>query len=262
MTTYRVHAVSCADPDWKGKNEMVFCGVSDKGRVRPINEDYYYLPVGAESFFAVADGMGGHEAGEVASQMAIEVLKESLRNMGYISDSERMTDAFLKANACVFEHSQNDEGKKGMGTTLTAILFSDGKAVLGHVGDSRAYLMRNGVLTQITTDHSFVEELVANGIITREQARIHPRRNLITRCIGIGESVQADVGTYDMQPDDIWLLCSDGLCGKVTDEEIANTLLKPDLSLSDRLLDLKDLAMLRGGEDNITILAAGGDVRG
>lgn len=241
---------------------MTFCSVSDKGRVRPINEDYYFLPLHGESFFAVADGMGGHEAGEVASRLAVEALAETLRHPKEMKGEELMRFAFLSANECVYEHSQRDEGKKGMGTTLTAVLFDGGKAILGHVGDSRAYRMRNGVLNQISTDHSFVEELVASGIITREQARVHPRRNLITRCIGIGESVEADIIVSDVCAGDIWLLCSDGLSGKVTDDEIEKYLLRADLPLSDRLLEMKDLAMTRGGDDNITVLAAGGDDRG
>lgn len=234
----------------------VYC-VTDKGMVRELNEDYYYLPSKGEHFAAVADGMGGHAAGEVASRMAISAFTEALRKAGDDLSKETMKEAFDYANAAVFREAQRDSSKRGMGTTLTAIWYNARNVFLGHVGDSRAYRLRDGVLEQMTTDHSYVEELVQSGVITREQAKNHPKRNIITRCIGCYPEVEADLLKLERRDRDIWLLCSDGLVNYVNDDEIAEEL-KSEKPWEEKINSLKKTALKRGGADNLTILVAVG----
>ncbi len=236
---------------------MRFYSISDKGKVRALNEDFYYLPARNENFCAVADGMGGHNAGEVASFLAIQTLVRALRNVR--SGTEQAMQAALEAaNTEVLNHANEAEGTSGMGTTLTAFFFQDGKAVLGHIGDSRAYRFSNNRLEQLSTDHSFVEQLVQSGTITREEARVHPRRNLITRCIGIREEIDPEIKAFDCVPGDVYLLCSDGLTTMLTDGEIESVLKKENLTLKTRLDALVQNALRKGGEDNITLVAAFG----
>ena len=236
---------------------MKFYCVTDKGRVRELNEDYYYLPSKGEHFAAVADGMGGHTAGEVASRLAVSAFAESLRSFGDDLSKENLNAAFLNANSAVHKEANRDNAKQGMGTTLTAIWFNAKNVFLGHVGDSRAYRLRDGVLEQMSTDHSFVEELVRSGAITREQARSHPKRNIITRCIGVYNEVEVDLMKLERREKDVWFLCSDGLINYVTDEEI-ETELKSDKPWETKINALKKMALKRGGSDNITILVAVG----
>lgn len=236
---------------------MKACCVTDKGSVRTLNEDYYYLPQYGENFAAVADGMGGHAAGEVASRMAANTLAANLRKHTEDMNEQTLRDAFAAANESVCAAASADNAKKGMGTTLTALVFCGRTAYVAHVGDSRAYLYRGGKLRQVTTDHSYVEELVANGIITRAQAATHPKRNLITRCVGMPQGFETDVYKLDNKNNDIWLLCSDGLVKYVTDEEISAVLSGRD-SLGQKINTLKDMALTRGGSDNITVMAVNG----
>ena len=236
---------------------MKFYCVTDKGMVRELNEDYYYLPSKGEHFAAVADGMGGHAAGEVASRLAISCLAQTLRRCGEDLSKENLREAFENANAGVYREAQRDDAKKGMGTTLTAIWYDSKNVLLGHVGDSRAYRLRDGVLEQKSTDHSYVEELVRSGVITREQARSHPKRNIITRCIGVYNEVEVDLMKLERRDRDVWFLCSDGLINYVTDEEIEAEL-KSDKPWEDKINTLKKMALKRGGSDNITILVAVG----
>ena len=237
---------------------MMFCSVSDKGKKRELNEDYYYLPRPGECFLAVADGMGGHLSGEVASRLAIECLAQELRKP-YSDPEEAMNRAFEAANANVLQQAEESDSTRGMGTTLTALLFTDGGAVLGHIGDSRAYRLRGGALTQLSTDHSFVEGLVRDGLISREEARVHPRRNLITRCIGQKSEVEPEILPLDAQEGDVYLLCSDGLTTMLTDEEIMRCLTQSGKSLAQKLETLRLWALRRGGEDNVTVVAVGGE---
>ena len=234
-------------------------GVTDVGKQRKINEDFYYLPKGSERFIAVADGMGGHAAGEVASFIAISKLVECLRKTP-VAGEARMKAAFEAANDSVYSEASRDLNREGMGTTLTAVWMSGNVCYLGHVGDSRAYRLRDGKLTQLSTDHSYVEELVKSGVITREQARTHPKRNLITRCIGVFREIDPQIEKFDYREADVWILCSDGLTGYVTDEEIGQCLNRTEITLGQKLEALKELALMRGGADNITIAAiSGGD---
>lgn len=237
----------------------VYCA-TDVGCVRTLNEDTYYMPENGERFVAVADGMGGHKAGEIASGKAVRVLKEIL-SVEAIASEDRMRYAFGRANREVYLESERDASKKGMGTTLTALWFSKDVVIMGHVGDSRAYRLREGQLLRASTDHSYVEELVKIGAITPEMARTHPQRNVITRSIGPWPRVEADIASFDLEDDDVWLLCSDGLSMYLEDEDLRKVLVSP-LSWPDKVTKLIQMALDAGGADNVTVLIAVGEREG
>jgi PPM family protein phosphatase len=226
--------------------KLVAAGVTDVGRVRDGNEDDFLDQANRLGLVAVADGMGGHRAGEVASATALEALRAG------VASGEALRDAIEGANEAVLEKSESDQELHGMGTTLTAgMLGTDGQLVVGHVGDSRAYLVRDGELTQITNDHSLVEEMVRGGELTPEQAEVHPQRSIITRALGIDPQVDVDVYPLELRPGDRILFCSDGLTTMVRQDEMASILARePDPKRAAQLL--VDAANAAGGEDNIT----------
>ena len=230
--------------------KLVAAGVTDVGRVRDGNEDDFLDQANRLGLVAVADGMGGHRAGEVASATALEALRAA------VASGQPLRDAIEGANDAVLEKSVSDQELHGMGTTLTAgMLGSDGYLVVGHVGDSRAYLARDGELTQITNDHSLVEEMVRGGELTREQADVHPRRSIITRALGIDPQVEVDEFPLELQPGDRILFCSDGLTTMVRPDEIASILGREhDPKRAAQLL--VDAANAAGGEDNVTAVIA------
>ena len=229
---------------------MKVYAATDVGRVRPINEDAYYVPEAGERFCAVADGMGGHQAGEVASALAARTLCETLRDMQPSADA--LTRGYLAANSAVFARQKEDETLSGMGTTMTLLWEGEQRILIGHVGDSRAYRLRDGKLSQITQDHSVVGELLRNQVITPEMAKKHPYRNIITRAVGIDPVVEVDVLSEDKQLDDLWLVCSDGLYNMVDDQDIEEILqTMNEEKAADRLLEL---ALEHGGTDNITFV--------
>lgn len=222
------------------------------GKVRAVNEDAHYLPRPGERFAAVADGMGGHLAGEVASALAIEVFSSRLR--GAVKPNEdTLTEAVEAANRAIYEQSMTDRAKRGMGTTLTALCFTDDCVFLSHVGDSRAYLLRNRAMIQLSSDHSLVNELVEKGEITPREARVHPQRNLITRALGTAKRVTPDITRLDPQDRDAWLLCSDGLSNYLYTHELAHIMMQ-NADWPDKLKAMIDLALARGGADNITAM--------
>ena len=226
--------------------KLVAAGVTDVGRVRDGNEDDFLDQADRLGLVAVADGMGGHRAGEVASATALEALRAA------VASGEPLREAIEGANEAVLEKSESDHALQGMGTTLTAgMLGTDGSLMVGHVGDSRAYLVRDGELRQITDDHSLVEEMVRGGELTPEQAELHPQRSIITRALGIEPQVDVDVYPIELQPGDRILLCSDGLTTMVRPEEIANIVRREaDPRRAAQLL--VDAANAAGGEDNVT----------
>lgn len=223
---------------------------TDIGKLRKQNEDAAWFDE-SRAVFAVADGMGGHLAGEVASRMAIEAVQRMAR------ENERPgISALREAVACAHEtilaHAQDHIECAGMGTTLSVLWLGENYAYIAHVGDSRIYRLREGSLTQITQDHSLVEELVRAGLITREQARTHPRRNIITRALGTHGENEPDLLVTDVQDGDVFLLCTDGLTGMVPDDEIERTLRDCGIeAAADRLLAL---ALDAGGRDNVTLI--------
>ena len=220
---------------------------SDVGRGRAANEDAFLID-DDRRLYAVADGMGGHRAGEVASATAIE----SLRNA--FNTGRRLDEAVEEANAAVFAKASANLNMRGMGTTLTAATIVDDRtALLGHVGDSRAYLMRDGGVTRVTADHSLVEQLVREGRISPEEAANHPQRAIITRALGIDADVDVDTYRIDLRPGDRLLLCSDGLTNMVSDDGIAGALRRH--SDPQRAAEaLVDMANEAGGDDNITVV--------
>ncbi len=236
---------------------MIAYALSHVGNVRTVNEDAYYLPENGEQFCAVADGMGGHLAGEVASALAIQTFVGFLRK-GSINE-ETLHHAVLSANAEIYQEAKRDPLKHGMGTTLTALYLAKGLAYLTHVGDSRAYLLRKRALMQLSNDHSLVNELVAKGELTPKEALNHPQRNFITRALGTGKKVEPDIIRLDYQKGDVWLLCSDGLSNYLRQPELAEILMRGS-SWPDKLQALIDRALERGGGDNITaVIALGKD---
>jgi protein phosphatase len=226
---------------------LLIGAASDVGRVREGNEDAYLVD-DAMGLVAVADGMGGHRAGEVASATALEALRAA------ITSGRPLREAIEDANRAVFTKSLTDTSLRGMGTTLTAgTLVSGGTVLVGHVGDSRAYLFHDGELEQVTIDHSLVEELVREGRLTADEAAVHPQRSIITRALGVDESVEVDVYPVTLSPGDRLLLCSDGLTGMVHADTIAATLRRED-DPARAAQQLVDAANAAGGEDNITVL--------
>lgn len=227
---------------------------SDIGKVRPINEDAYYLPKPGERFCAIADGMGGHNAGEVASAIAVDTVAARLRDKR-LAPHERLRRAVYAANAAIYDRARENQSMSGMGTTVTVLLIEDGEAHIAHVGDSRCYLLRNKAIMQLTSDHSLVEELLLQGAITTEEARKHPKRNVITRALGTEPSVKVDLLRVRLQSGDMFLLCSDGLSGHVSERDMLD-ILNSRMKGENKVSALVDQAIDGGGHDNITALIA------
>jgi protein phosphatase len=225
--------------------------------VRSGNEDYFFADASVErGIFVVADGMGGHAAGEVASEMAVQIVARELTPVKDVRDpaaSTTMADVLRTANRAIYERMLAESDKQGMGTTASVLLMTHGRYLIGQVGDSRVYLLRDGMLTQITKDHSYVQEQVDAGFLTPEQARYHPYSNVITRCVGAGDSVEPDVYAGEMAIGDVFLVASDGLTGMVDDRRLQTMLLAR--SGAGRIVDaLIAEANGRGGLDNITAI--------
>lgn len=223
---------------------------TDIGKLRKQNEDAAWFDE-SRAVFAVADGMGGHLAGEVASRMAIEAVQRMAKDND-VPGIAALRDAVAGAHETILTHAQSHIECAGMGTTLSVLWLSRSYAYIAHVGDSRIYRLRAGSLSQITQDHSLVEELVRAGLITREQARTHPRRNIITRALGTHGENEPDLLVTDVQDGDLFLLCTDGLTGMVTDAQIERILLENDMeAAADALLAA---ALDAGGRDNVTLI--------
>lgn len=227
---------------------------TDVGRVRKQNEDSVYA-ADAQRLFAVADGMGGHRAGEVASSMAVEALRARLQARQ--PDLQLMRQAFEEANRRISCAAEKDERLQGMGTTMTALWQTESSVLIAHVGDSRVYLLRGGRLRQVTDDHSVVAELLRCGLITPQEARRHPYRNVITRSLGSAPTVEVDLLERDREPGDLWLLCTDGLSNMLTDREMEALLVS--LSPQKAADALMQKALEAGGTDNITLILAWND---
>ncbi|HET6344186.1 MAG TPA: Stp1/IreP family PP2C-type Ser/Thr phosphatase, partial [Myxococcota bacterium] len=239
-------------------------GKSDVGRVREQNEDSF-LVVEELGLFVVADGMGGHLGGQMASSLAVKTIGEVIGNRrdeivkgATVDPLENapipriLADAVRAACAAIYDTAQNDPELQGMGTTVTAMMALQGRAFIAHVGDSRCYLQRGERVVQITDDHSLVNEQIKAGLITREQARSSRLKNIITRSVGFERDVAVDTFALPLQPNDRFLLCSDGLANFVDDTEIGLAL--PGMPIVDVPGKLIDLANERGGDDNITVV--------
>jgi PPM family protein phosphatase len=222
--------------------------LSDPGRRRRRNEDSYVV---SPPLFAVADGMGGAQAGELASRIAAEAMGEEPAAGG----EAHLVNLIREANRRVFARSRDDASASGMGTTMTAALVGDdGTVTIGHVGDSRAYLLRAGRLEQLTEDHSLVAELVRSGRLSAKEAETHPQRSVITRVLGTDPEVEVDVLTVPGEPGDLFLICSDGLTTMLDDEAILNAVSGGREDLEATARQLVDAANRGGGEDNITVV--------
>lgn len=227
-------------------------GATHVGRVRAVNQDAYYLPEAGESFAVVADGMGGQKAGEVASAMAVSEFTRWLR-CAPVPTEETVNYAVHEANRIIHRTAQREADKSNMGTTLVSVWVDDEQVIECNVGDSRAYLLRGGALTQISRDHSLVGELVEEGKITKQEAMHHPHKNYITRAIGTSSMVQPEIRTLDRKSGDVWLLCSDGMSNYIEDGELER-ILREQADREKCVRQLIDLALERGGADNITVV--------
>ena len=237
---------------------------TDVGMVRPHNEDTAHVD-GEGSFFIVADGMGGHAAGEVASAMAVETVRTKLEasraqlaefalhpsDAGRRSLVQLLQDAVLSAHQAVFQRGSTEEDKNGMGTTLDVLLISGTEAFIAHVGDSRTYLIREGRASQLTTDHTYAEVMVIEGKLTIEEAQVSQLRNILVNAVGVSAEVGVEMAHLELRRDDRLLLCSDGLHDYFPgDVEISERLAAPDAGVG--LVSLVEMAKSRGGHDNIT----------
>lgn len=234
---------------------MQISAATSVGCIRPLNEDSYFVsePDSGTVLAIVADGMGGHNAGEIASGEAVGIIQKDVLSKTGEPAKDILIKAITDANREIYEMSIQKQKLSGMGTTITACLADEKCVTAVQVGDSRLYLIREGEITQITKDHSLVEMLVESGSITKEEARRHPQRNVITRAVGTDRTVEADVYEFITQPEDILLLCSDGLVNMVEDETILSIIEKEE-TLDDAANALVLEAERAGGTDNITVI--------
>ncbi|MBI4502566.1 MAG: Stp1/IreP family PP2C-type Ser/Thr phosphatase [Gemmatimonadetes bacterium] len=234
---------------------FTYAGRTDVGIIRSGNEDNYLMRPD-EGLFIVADGMGGHAAGEVASEMAVTIIGQELTGASGQPDeavAERIRHAIHEANQAIFQRTLTEVDKRGMGTTATSMILNGIHYLIGQVGDSRAYLYRDGRLVQLTKDHSYVQEQVDAGYLTPEQARTHPYSNVITRCVGANSEVVPDVYLGTLRVNDIFLLASDGLTGMLEDQDL-QTAIETNAAPQEVVEMLIAEANRRGGLDNITAI--------
>lgn len=250
--------------------KLICAGMTDVGRAREHNEDDFYLSDGQEALCVVADGMGGHRSGEVASAMAIKAIveyyRETMTDADFESEAEdgqteaeiiqhRLQQAVQAANKAVFKAASQSELYRGMGTTIVSGYFTEDGVYLAHIGDSRAYLFRDGELAQCTEDHSLANEYVRMGILSDEEVEYFPYKNVITRACGLTDYVEVDVDSSDLEVGDVYLFCSDGLTDMVDDSVLAE-LLEAEDDLEALCETLVARANENGGADNITVVLA------
>lgn len=237
---------------------MVFAK-TDIGKAREINQDYYYVSSSEEklALYILADGMGGYNGGEVASSLATESAKSYIQNN--FDKIEKQKDEILKlvknaieyANMIVYEKSKEQKELEGMGTTLEICLIYNNKAYIGHVGDSRIYRIRKEIMRKLTKDHSYVQQLIEDGKITREEADTHPKKNMLTKALGCTPYVEPDIRARNIEKDDILMMCSDGLTNMVKEKEIYQIVKENPQEAAEKLIMQANLA---GGYDNITVV--------
>ncbi|MDO5586768.1 MAG: Stp1/IreP family PP2C-type Ser/Thr phosphatase [Clostridia bacterium] len=235
-------------------------GLSDVGCIRELNEDCYCIcgfgDNSERGFCILADGMGGHNAGEVASQNAVKLIAEEMNRLLESGEKEipgQLSRAVSAANTGVYTMASENPIHRGMGTTVVTAFIDDGTAYVANVGDSRAYAVRDDEIVQITTDHSVVSELVMRGTITKEEARLHPQKNIITRAVGTDKSVRTDIFEYNYSPGDVMIICSDGLSTMLDDSRILE-IIKSKKTSEDTVNSLIAAAKDEGGLDNITVI--------
>lgn len=245
---------------------LEFASCTDPGMVRSHNEDSIAADP-ASGLAVLADGMGGYNAGEVASGMATTVITTEIQQLlakvkphdvdpesNKVIAGQLVREQVLKANASIYHAAQSQPQYAGMGTTLVVCLFYDNKALVAHLGDSRLYRMRDGALKQITRDHSLLQEQIDSGLITAEQAKHAQHKNLVTKALGIDPTVEPEIREYETRPGDIYLLCSDGLPDMVADEDISMTLEALGANLKLAAQQLVQMANDNGGKDNVSVI--------
>jgi len=244
---------------------VIAAGLSDVGLKRKGNEDSFHIDT-ERGLFIVADGMGGHVAGEVASRLAVQTIEEFMRvsntdqeitwpfefDVSLSEGGNRIQAAILLANREIGRHMQSREEHRGMGTTVVAAVVKEDSCYIGHVGDSRAYLIRDGEIRQLTHDHTFVNEQVEKGFMTKAEAERHPARNILTRAVGSADDLTVDLSETRLKPADFVLLCSDGLSSMVEDSDILKAIQEKGENLEEACRSLVALANGHGGWDNIT----------
>ncbi len=242
--------------------EIASC--TDPGIVRAHNEDSIAADA-ANGLVVLADGMGGYNAGEVASGIATTVITtetaRALANLRLAQEQDRklaterlVREQVLKANTSIYQAAQSQPQYAGMGTTLVMCLFYDNRVMIAHLGDSRVYRLRDDVFVQVTRDHSLLQEQIDSGLITREQAKHAQHKNLVTRALGIDPTVEPEIHDYDAKPGDVYLLCSDGLCDMVSDEDIGLTVQALGANLKLAAQQLVQMANDNGGRDNVSVI--------
>lgn len=241
---------------------MITASRSDIGRIRQINEDRAWVGMldNGITLAIVADGMGGHQAGDVASQLAVNAYRELLElnaskaDLSIVEGKMLIRQAIVSANDVVYDMASRNEQYYNMGTTIVAALVIDQHVIIGHIGDSRAYLFSVEGITQLTEDHTLVNELVKSGQISPEEAVHHPRRNVLTRAVGTDPQIEVDIQTIELSPDNLLLLCSDGLTNMVSDDELLQMVYKDGSELDDKAERLIQQALQAGGDDNVTVV--------
>lgn len=237
---------------------MIALATSDKGMVRDMNQDYYYIsePYSEYNLYILADGMGGYVGGEIASSLAVnsvqEYISKNIKNIETINRDtlqELIKHSMEYANRIVYEKSKSDINLNEMGTTLEVCLIYNNKVYIGHIGDSRVYRIRKNIIRKLTTDHSYVEKLVRDGTITKEEACHHPKKNMLIKALGCEEHIEPDILVKGFLKDDVLLMCSDGLTNLLNDKEIYDVIIN-NMENADKLLIQK--ANIKGGYDNIT----------
>ncbi|GAB4506951.1 MAG: Stp1/IreP family PP2C-type Ser/Thr phosphatase [Sulfuricaulis sp.] len=241
-------------------SKLLITGLTDPGRMREQNEDNIAMAPEA-GLVVVADGMGGHQAGEVASRLAVEVITRHI--VDTLADTKEskpglevalVRDAIQRANQAIYAHARERPEYAGMGSTVVVTLFYDDRLCVGHVGDSRLYRFRDTILEQVTEDHSVVQELVNRGLVTAEEARQSISKNLVTRALGIDPDVEADISEHDIYDDDVYLLCSDGVNDVLADGDIEMMLTEHGRNLETTARHMVNTANDRGGPDNISVI--------
>ena len=233
--------------------EVEFSGATDRGKRRKSNEDSFGVFKDL-NFAIVADGMGGHAGGEVASRLAVETVHQAILQNSHKNSQERLDNALQKANTHILETAKKDPALSGMGTTVVTFLLSGKSVHIGYAGDSRAYLYRESKLQQITEDHSLVRDYIRKGLLTPEEAKQNPLKHVITRALGTHETIQIDHRSVLLGGDDIFLLCSDGLSNMVSLDELQRGLAAPRRNLDETCKGLIHQANENGGSDNITLV--------
>jgi|BioPla2DNA2_1021312.scaffolds.fasta_scaffold02989_18 protein phosphatase len=234
--------------------------LTDIGNIRQINEDYFsYSIIDDIEIYIVADGMGGHNAGEVASQVAVEAVIQYIKENKDTSDLKALLkDAIVHANSVIYNKSKENPDLKGMGTTITAYFKKGNESMVANVGDSSCYIVKDDKISKITKDHSLVQQLIDEGTITEQEAKNHPNKNIITRAIGTSPDVDVDIFVLEPRGINKIILCSDGLTNEVQPQEIYQCI-KANTDNMEVCRELVNLAKERGGKDNITLMVIGGE---